>query len=91
MNDKPFDLNDRIRISAALSWASGELGTISRPPKQLVEVFPEWEEDYFRTLKTTKGDFRFYWVRFDKPLFDADGDGPIEQSEVNETYLEMAE
>jgi len=31
---------------------------------------------------------RTYWIRFDEPQLDADGDGPYSDSEVLERYLE---
>jgi len=30
-----------------------------------------------------------YWVRFDDPQMDADGDGPYLRSQVLEQYLEV--
>jgi hypothetical protein len=32
-----------------------------------------------------------FWVRFDEPQFDADGDGPYDSSQVLERYLECLE
>jgi hypothetical protein len=34
---------------------------------------------------------RTYWIVFDEPQFDADGDGPYGTSEVLDKYLERAE
>jgi len=32
-----------------------------------------------------------YWVIFDEPQLDVDGDGPYESSQVLEKYLELIE
>jgi hypothetical protein len=32
-----------------------------------------------------------YWVVFDEPQLDTDGDGPYESSQVLERYLEVVE
>jgi hypothetical protein len=36
------------------------------------------------------GPRRSYWIVFDEPQFDADGDGPYRSSEVLDKYLERA-
>lgn len=45
----------------------------------------------FCMVDTQRGPQRSFWVRFDEPQFDADDDGPYEQSQVLETYLEPLE
>jgi len=32
-----------------------------------------------------------YWIEFDEPQFDADGDGPYTSSQVLERYLELVD
>ena len=39
-------------------------------------------------VETTRGPMAMYWVRFDEPQFDPDGDGPYDSSEVLARYLE---
>jgi hypothetical protein len=41
--------------------------------------------------QTVSGPRRSYWIVFDDPQFDADGDGPYGSSEVLEKYLERSE
>jgi hypothetical protein len=43
---------------------------------------------YFRDVMGLKGLVRFYWLVFDVPQFDVDGDGPIFAAEVAEVYVE---
>jgi hypothetical protein len=43
-----------------------------------------------RLTETTHGRSRFYWIAFDEPQFDADGDGPYVSAEVLATYVEPA-
>lgn len=33
-------------------------------------------------------DLRMYWVKFDEPQYDTDGDGPYESSQVAHFYIE---
>jgi len=42
----------------------------------------------FGMVTTTRGPERTYWVLFDDPQLDPDGDGPYESSQVLERYLE---
>lgn len=39
-------------------------------------------------IESPMGSQRFYWMTFDEPQRDADGDGPYRSSQVNEIYLE---
>ena len=40
------------------------------------------------TVETTRGPMAMYWVRFDEPQYDPDGDGPYDRSQVLARYLE---
>ena len=57
-------------------WPSEPTGCIVGPP-QLVQG--------------RKGPLITYWVEFDTPQLDADGDGPYSKSQVLEEYLEATE
>jgi hypothetical protein len=41
--------------------------------------------------QTVSGPRRSYWIVFDEPQFDADGDGPYGSSEILDKYVERAE
>ena len=40
-------------------------------------------------VETTRGPMAMYWVSFDEPQFDPDGDGPYDSSQVLARYLEL--
>ena len=42
----------------------------------------------FQETDTRLGRDRMYFVRFDEPQYDPDGDGPYESSQVSGEYLE---
>jgi hypothetical protein len=42
-------------------------------------------------VSTIQGPERTYWVEFDEPQRDPDGDGPYASSQVLERYLEPAD
>lgn len=42
----------------------------------------------FDMVETMQGPERTYWVRFEEPQRDVDGDGPYRESQVLERYLE---
>jgi hypothetical protein len=44
----------------------------------------------WRPVETTSGPQRFYWIAFDEPQLDADGDGPYRTAEVLDSYIERA-
>jgi len=41
----------------------------------------------FGEVETRQGTQRAWWVVFDEPQLDADGDGPYRESQVMEKYL----
>lgn len=41
------------------------------------------------TVETTSGVRRMYWVVFDEPQFDVEGDGPFPSAQVLDKYLEV--
>jgi hypothetical protein len=45
----------------------------------------------FVVVQTRKGPERTWWITFDEPQRDADGDGPYTRSQVLERYLRPAE
>jgi hypothetical protein len=55
-------------------WPSEPLGTVGS----------------YELVSTRQGPERTYWITFDEPQFDADGDGPYVSSQVEESYLEPA-
>lgn len=63
-------------------WPTEPLGTISEHP--LAEDGATW-----RPIMTTSGLRRFYWIVFDEPQFDPDGDGPYPEAEELDIYLEL--
>ncbi len=85
-----FLLGERVHISRNHHWGQGALGTIAQPPeyvKQLVKDLAPWV-DWHRYVQGVDGQIKFYWVNFDDPQFDADGDGPYRGGEIRADVLE---
>jgi hypothetical protein len=49
----------------------------------------EDEAKCHRVVPGVKGPLEFYWVVFDEPQFDADGDGPYGSAEIQAEYLHL--
>ena len=45
----------------------------------------------WRHVNSLKGLLTFYWVVFDQPQIDADGDGPYGGAEIDSAYLVSAD
>ena len=75
-----FQLNQRVRITAHHHWAQGASGTVT--------VHPAGQGTVSRIVPSRQGPLRFYWVEFDEPQRDADGDGPYQGAEIDGLYLE---
>ncbi len=85
-----FQPGARVRISTKHYWAQGAHGTIAEPPefaRQLVKESNPWE-GWHRLVQGATGLIEFYWVNFDEPQIDADGDGPYSGGEI---VVEMIE
>jgi hypothetical protein len=74
-----FSAKDRIRVSDDFFWAKGATGTISEPPSQVVALSGPWDGNLTQQEKSSLGVNTVYWVWFDEPQLDADGDGPYQR------------
>ena len=83
---KFFD-GDRVRVSDDFMWAQGALGTVSPPPKEVIAISGEWDGGMTRVEVSALGKNVVYWVWFDEPQRDADGDGPYRGGQVWESAL----
>ncbi len=71
-----FSAGDRVLISPEFFWAKGATGTISTPPPEVMTLSGPWDDDLTRQEHSALGQVTVYWVWFDEPQRDADGDGP---------------
>ena len=84
-----FSLNQKVKVSFDHHWAKGQIGIISNVPEQVKALNSGWENDYSRKVKTRNGEKLFYWIRFDSPQLDADGDGLYREAEIEKRFLEL--
>ena len=78
-----------MRVSDAFFWAKGAIGTISEPPDAVMSFSGAWEGGLTRQETSALGTHTVYWVWFDEPQFDADGDGPYSGGQVWESALSL--
>jgi len=81
-----FSVGDQVKVSDGYSWARGALGTVVQPPDAVVEMSGGWHGPY-REVASLRGMLIFYWVEFEHPHRDADGDGPYSEAEIESDYL----
>jgi hypothetical protein len=62
-------------------WPEEPIGTAVEHP-----LAPEGQS--WREVMTPAGLRRFYWIGFDTPQLDADGDGPYQAGEVLDEYVD---
>jgi hypothetical protein len=82
-----FSYGDRVRVLESFYWAQGERGTITEAPPFVKELAGDWH-DLHREAEH-EGGAPSYWVCFDNPRFDADGDGPYESAEISGEFLAL--
>ena len=46
-------------------------------------------QDNIRLVKSLRGILSFYWIKFDEPQIDVDGDGPYQEAEIDSAYLNL--
>jgi hypothetical protein len=84
-----FSANDRIRISDDFFWAKGATGTISHPPTEVTSISGSWDGGLTRQEHSELGRATVYWVRFDEPQLDAEGDGPYRAGSIDESAMTL--
>jgi hypothetical protein len=84
-----FSINDRVRIAEEFFWAKGATGTITEPPPEVVGISGPWDNNLTRQERSALGIHTVYWVWFDVPQFDADGDGPYRGGSIHETAMSL--
>jgi hypothetical protein len=78
---------DRVIISLEFFWSKGATGTISKPPTEVRAISGPWENGLTRTEHSALGEATVYWVWFDEPQLDADGDDPYRGGSIWESAL----
>lgn len=82
-----FVIGQRIKISSNYHWAKNATGEITKPPEFITEVVTDWK-GLVRKLESSEGILSFYWIKFDEPQNDIDGDGHYQEAEIDSRYLE---
>ena len=74
---KRFSAGDRVLVSDGFFWAAGASGTIAEAPSEVTTLSGPWDNGGLtRQEHSALGENTVYWVWFDEPQLDADGDGP---------------
>jgi hypothetical protein len=82
-----FSAGDRVQVSDDFFWAKGAKGTISSPPDAVTAIGGGWDGGLTRLEVSALGTNIVYWVWFDEPQHDADGDGPFRGGQIWESAL----
>lgn len=77
----------RVKICEGFFWAKGATGIVSSPPAEVIAISGPWEDKLTRLEQSALGTHRVYWVWFDNPQYDADGDGPYRGGSIWESAL----
>jgi len=84
-----FRLNDRVLISENFFWAKNATGTVTEPPPEVFAIGGPWDENLTRQERSALGVHTVYWVWFDTPQLDADGDGPYRGGQIWESAMSL--
>ncbi len=85
-----FKVGEKVRVCGNQGFEIGVTGTIAYPPKVSI-LSEDFGGNYFRKAQTLIGEKVFVWVVFDNLQYDADGDGPYSETEINIDFLEIIE
>jgi hypothetical protein len=85
--DKRLGAGDRVRVADDLFWAQCAPGTISAPPNAVTAISGTWDGSLTRQEHSALGTNTVYWVWFDEPQYDGDGDGPHRGGSIWENAL----
>lgn len=80
---REYSAGERVEIRAETTgeWAHGAIGTVAEPPATVREIAGDWTGES-RLVLGLRGPVISYWVDFDKPRKDPDGDGPFFGAEI---------
>ena len=78
---------ERVRVKPHYHWAKGATGTVQQPPPPVAALASDWRGPS-RSVRGVGRVLTLYWVNFDEPQRDAEGDGPYAGGEIDEDYLE---
>ena len=84
-----FSAGDRVRVSEDFFWAKGATGTISAPPGAVTAISGPWDGGLSKMEVSALGTNVVFWVWFDEPQHDADGDGPYRGGQIWESALSL--
>ena len=87
-----FEPGDRVRVRGDAEFPDGITGTICLPESSFQLSNEDgslrtWDGAQL-TIDTEKGRRLFYFVKFDEPHDDGNGDGPYSGSEILADHLE---
>ena len=82
-----FLAGSRVVVSPDFFWAKGATGTISTPPPEVTAISGPWQEGLTRQEISALGTNTVYWVWFDQPQLDANGEGPFSGGCIWESAL----
>jgi hypothetical protein len=91
-----FEIDDPVRIAESAGWAGGAIGRIALQPSSLIEsmeIFYGADAGWDGASRTAaiNGVMSVeWWVAFDEPQFDEDGDGPMSGAAFAEGLLEAS-
>ncbi len=86
-----YEIGDRVRISRRYHWAKGATGTVQAPPEFVQELAADRDpwEGHTRIVQGRVRLIKFYWIEFDEPQIDGDGDGPYPAGEIDAEAIEL--
>ena len=76
-----------MRVSNDFFWAKGATGTVAEPPDEVTTISGKWDGNLTRQETSAIGTNKVYWVWFDEPQHDADGEGPYRGGSIWESAL----
>jgi hypothetical protein len=83
---RTLSIGQVVQVSDSYHWAKGALGTVSVPPEPVKRLAGDWS-GCVRHVKNRQGILPYYWVEFNEPQLDSDGDGPYAGGEIEASYL----
>jgi hypothetical protein len=82
-----FVAGDRVQVSDDFFWAKAAKGTISSPPDAVTCISGSCDGGLTQQENSALGTNKVYWIWFDEPQYDADGDGPYRGGSIWESAL----
>lgn len=83
-----LEIGSRVRVSRGYHWARMAVGTVAPFPSEVEQIGDSVASGAGRLISARDGYLLTYWIKFDEPQRDENGEGPYSEAAIEAGNLE---